>query len=363
MPKLSRVLFTESSPNLGGQELQLLEQALGLAARGVEILLLCPEDSRIAELAARYGVPISHVPFRNSLHPGSMLDVREALADWRPNAVICHSGHDADVSALAARLIVGFRPRLVRMRTYQHGLPHAWTYNRLFDRTLVPSEEMRSRLLANPRVRAERIGVLRPGIAFAALDARAGGPLEPELKRALAKFPARCITHVAMLREEKGHFFMLDVLARLRARFPDLCYVIAGEGELEARLRTKANSLGLESNVCFAGLVRDLPPLYVHSELVVMPSFYEPLGMAQIEALGLGVPVVASRVGGIPETVQDRQTGLLVEPGKVEAWTEALSWALEHRAEMRAMATAGRADVRQRFELVTILDELAGHLV
>jgi glycosyltransferase involved in cell wall biosynthesis len=94
-----------------------------------------------------------------------------------------------------------------------------------------------------------------------------------------------------------------------------------------------------------------------------MPSFYEPLGMAQIEALGLGVPVVASRVGGIPETVQDRRTGLLVEPGNLEAWTEALSWALEHRAEMRAMAAAGRADVRQRFELVKILDELAGHLV
>jgi glycosyltransferase involved in cell wall biosynthesis len=156
---------------------------------------------------------------------------------------------------------------------------------------------------------------------------------------------------------------MLEVLARLRARFPDLCYVIAGEGELEETLRRKAKALGLESNVCFAGLVRDLPPLYVRSELVVMPSFYEPLGMAQIEALGLGVPVVASRVGGIPETVQDRRTGLLVEPGNAQAWNEALTWALEHRTEMRAMAAAGRADVRQRFELVKILDELAGHLV
>jgi glycosyltransferase involved in cell wall biosynthesis len=85
--------------------------------------------------------------------------------------------------------------------------------------------------------------------------------------------------------------------------------------------------------------------------------------MAQIEALGLGVPVVASRVGGIPETVQDRHTGLLAEPGNLEAWIEALSWALEHRAAMRAMAAAGRTDVRQRFELGRMLDELAGHLL
>jgi glycosyltransferase involved in cell wall biosynthesis len=357
------VLFTESSPNLGGQELQLLEQARGLAARGVQTRLLCPDESRIAQVAPGYGVPISPVPFRSSLHPRSVLRVRRALAEWHPDAVLCHSGHDADVSAVAARLIGRPRPRLVRMRTYQHGTPHAWTYNRLFDRTLVPSEEMRSRLLSNPRVRAERIAVLRPGIAFGELDARAARPLDPTLEQALGRFPARRLTHAAMLRGEKGHLFMLEVLAQLRARFPDLCYVIAGEGELKERIDNKAKALGLQANVCFAGLVRELPPLYVRSELVVMPSLYEPLGMSQIEALGLGVPVVASRVGGIPETVQDRRTGLLATPGDVAAWTEALSWALEHRAEMRALATAGRADVRQRFELAKVLDELASHLV
>ena len=244
------------------------------------------------------------------------------------------------------------------MRTYQHGLPHAWTYNRFFDRTLVPSEEIRRRLLANPRIKGERIAVLRPGIAFADLEARSKQALDPGLEQTLARFPARRLTHAAMLREEKGHLFMLEVLARLRQRFPDLCYVIAGEGELEQTLRSKAKVLGLEANVCFAGLVLNLPALYVRSELVVMPSLYEPLGMSQIEALGLGIPVVASRVGGIPETMEH----LLVPPGDTEAWTQALAWALEHRDEMRAFAAAGRADVRRRFELATVLDELSFHL-
>jgi glycosyltransferase involved in cell wall biosynthesis len=362
VPKLSRVLFTESSPNLGGQELQLLEQARGLAARGVQTRLLCPEASRIAQVASQYGVPVLPVPFRNSLHPRSVLGVRAILADWRPDALLCHSGHDADASAMAARLLGGPRPRLVRMRTYQHGAPHAWTYNRLFDRTLVPSEEMRRRLLSNPRVRAERIAVLRPGIAFDDLDVHAALPLDPALEQTLSRFPGRRLTHAAMLRGEKGHLFMLDVVARLRTRFPDLCYVIAGEGVLKEGIHNKAKMLGLQANVCFAGLVRELAPLYVRSELVVMPSSYEPLGMSQIEALGLGVPVVASRVGGIPETVHDRRTGLLASPGDVEAWTEVLSWALEHGPEMRAMAAAGRADVRERFALSKVLDELAGHL-
>jgi glycosyltransferase involved in cell wall biosynthesis len=355
---LRRVLFTESSSNLGGQELQLLEQAKGLASRGIEVRLMCGAASRIGELADQYRVPVSPVEFRNSLHPPSLLRVMRVLSQWKPDAVLSHSGHDADVCALAARLI-SKRPRLlVRMRTYQHGLPRAWTYNRFFDRTLVPSEEMRKRLLANPRVKAERIAVLRPGVAFADLEARSVQALDADLEEKLSRFPARRVTHAAMLREEKGHLVMLETLARLGPRFPDLCYVIAGEGQLDQTIRSKAKALGLEGNVCFAGLVRNVPALYVRSELVVMPSLYEPLGMSQIEALGLGVPVLASRVGGIPETMEH----LLVAPGDSEAWTQALTWALEHRDEMRAFAAAGRADVRRRFELGTVLDELMVHL-
>ena len=354
-----RVLFTESSPNLGGQELQLLEQARGLSNRGWEVRLLCPAASRIGELAAQYQVPVTRVEFRNSLHPSSLMRVRSVLSEWRPDAVLCHSGHDADVCAVAARTL-SKRPRLLRMRTYQHGLPRAWTYNVLFDRTLVPSEEMRRRLLANPRVKPARIAVLRPGIGFAGIEARSREPLDPGLEERLARFPPRRLTHAAMLREEKGHLVMLEVLARLR--FADLCYVVAGEGTLEGAIRDKARELGLEGNVCFAGLVRNLPALYARSELVVMPSTYEPLGMSQIEALGLGVPVVASRVGGIPETVEDRKTGLLVPPSDVPAWGEALAWALAHPDEMRAFAAAGRADVRRRYDLAKILDELVAHL-
>ena len=248
----------------------------------------------------------------------------------------------------------------MRTRTYQHGLPRAWTYNVLFDRTLVPSEEMRRRLLANPHVKPERIAVLRPGIGFAEIEARSREPLDPGLEERLASFPPRRLTHAAMLREEKGHFVMLEALARLRP--PDLCYVVAGEGALEAALRNRTRELGLEGNVCFAGLVRNLPALYARSELVVMPSTYEPLGMAQIEALGLGVPVVASRVGGIPETVEDRKTGLLVPPSDVQAWSEALAWALQNPQKMRALAAAGRTDVRHRYDLAKILDELVAHL-
>jgi len=81
----------------------------------------------------------------------------------------------------------------------------------------------------------------------------------------------------------------------------------------------------------------------------LMPSTYEPLGMSQIEALALQRPVLASCTGGIPETVQDGITGVLVEPGSKTAWAEAIADALANMPQQSSMASAGRADVHKRF--------------
>lgn len=111
----------------------------------------------------------------------------------------------------------------------------------------------------------------------------------------------------------------------------------------------KIERLGLGAHVLLAGFVRPVAPLLQRATLVVMPSLFEPLGMAQVEALILRVPVVASRVDGIPETVDHRRTGLLADPGDARAWYAEVCWALDHPKDMREMAEAGRADALARF--------------
>jgi len=110
--------------------------------------------------------------------------------------------------------------------------------------------------------------------------------------------------------------------------------------------------------VLIAGLLAAVPPLFQRADLVVMPSSYEPLGMSQIEALALGVPVVASRTGGIPETIEDHRSGLLVTPGDVTQWVTTLTWALQHLPEMRRMAQVGGDFVRSRFSMAANTDQL-----
>lgn len=362
MPAMTqRLLFSESSANLGGQELQILQQMQEMKRRGIEARLLCPPASRIAEVAAAQGLETIPAGFRNSLDPRSVGTVIRHLRAFRPQALISHSGHDANVCALAARLS-GHRPLLIRVRTYQPGMPKAWTYNRLADLTLVPSEEMRRSLLANPRIDARRIRVLYPGIAFDRLADDARAPLPAPVDAWLATHPGPLLVHAAMLRQEKGHAVLIDALIRLVADFPDLRCVMAGEGELHERLAQSLRDKNLSDHVLLAGLVPRIAALYRRADLLVMPSLVEPLGMSQSEALGLELPVVASRTGGIPETIEDGRTGLLVAPGDVAAWTESLAWALRHPNETRSMARAGREYVLSRFSLSANVDQLLVHI-
>lgn len=357
MKTLSRILFSESSLNLGGQELQLLLQMRELARRGIEVRLACNPASEIHAAADARKLSTEAAPFRASLHPASLLRVRSLMASWRPDVMVSHSGHDADICFLAARTL-SRRPRLVRARTYQHGVPHAWSYNSLADLTVVPSEEVRRRILANPRIDAGRIHVLYPGFSFETLDAQAAFPLRADIAAWLARQSGPVLVHAAMLRREKGHALMLDVVAELSRRFAGICYVIAGEGGARQDIEARIAALGLHGRVLLAGFVQPLAPLLRRADLVVMPSSFEPLGMSQSEALALGVPVAASRTGGIPETITDGRTGMLIEPGDVTQWVKGITYALDNIERMRAMATAGRRDVRSRFSIEANVDRL-----
>jgi glycosyltransferase involved in cell wall biosynthesis len=354
---IDHILFTESSNCLGGQELQALQQMVALDKIGIKTQLACRKNSRIAARAELLGLQCAEVPFRNSIHFPSMLAMRSLIREWRPQAIISHSGHDANISALSASFL-RHRPVLVRSRTYQPGVPKAWTYNHFADITVVPSAELRREILANPYIEPERVQVLYPGIDFNALERAANAPLPQEIISWLSRRSGPLVVQAAMLRPEKGHLFMLDVIAQISSRFAGLRYVIAGDGEQKERIVQRINELGLSESVLLAGMINPVAPLLKCADLVVMPSFYEPLGMAQSEALVLGVPVVASKVGGIPETVADGETGLLVEPGDTDAWAKALTWTLDNLPRMRQMALAGGKQVCAQFSVEANLTNL-----
>lgn len=349
MPPPKKILFTESSPNLGGQELQLLQQMRLLNARGFECTLVCRPGSRVGAVAAEEGLSFFHAPFRNSVHPATLLKLVAWMHRNRPVAAICHSGHDANNLAVAARFLWR-RPKLIRSKTYVAGRPRAFSHNVLVDATIVPSEYLRSRVLENAAVRPSGVEVLYPTIDFDRLAREAGaGEVPAEVDAWIRSSEGPLMVHASMLRPEKGHLTVIRAMARLSSSWPDLRLIIAGEGVERETILAAVREAGLERRILLAGLVSSVAPLLRRADLVLMPSLHEPLGMVQIEALSLGVPVVASDVGGIPETVRHERTGVLVAPGDVEAWASALDRALASPEGQRRLAESGRDDVLARF--------------
>jgi glycosyltransferase involved in cell wall biosynthesis len=251
---------------------------------------------------------------------------------------------------MAQVFFTGRRILVFRVKTFQHGYPLSFAYNYLFSGTIIPSNYLRSRFLANPAINPNKFLLVYPGIDFSALDS-ASEQLPSHVIDWLTSRPGPVISHGAILRGEKGHSTILKALVEVKKVIPDVRYLIAGEGQEKPLLEGEISALGLGDNVLLMGILKKISPLLRQSDLAVLPSLIEPLGMFQIEAQYLEVPIIASRVGGIPETMLDQETGLMIEPGNVQQWANAIIWMLSNPKPAKQMAKAGRKMVVEKFSL------------
>jgi glycosyltransferase involved in cell wall biosynthesis len=142
---------------------------------------------------------------------------------------------------------------------------------------------------------------------------------------------------------------LLDAVAQLVRDGLAVHWVICGDGSLRAELESRVNDLGLSSHVTFTGFSSDVPSLLPGADVFVLPSLHEGLGIAAMEAMAAGLPVVASKVGGLPEIVDDGDTGLLVPPGDAAAFATALRRIAGDPAWAQQLAQRGHARALARF--------------
>ncbi|KFX02788.1 acetylglucosamine transferase [Pectobacterium betavasculorum] len=342
---MGTVFFLESSKNMGGQEWQLLQQMEALNARGFTTSLFCSAKGRINGEARARGLSVINLPFRNSCHLPTIRGLRIEIKRQRPLACICHSGHDANNLCIAVLTLLN-RPKIIRSRTYYtNRKPNPLSRFLPIDLVMVPSRFMAEKI--KPQFPGKQIDVVYPGIAFEKLDREVNLPLVNELAAWLSQGEGDVIIQLGMLRAEKGHSIILAALSELVVRRPHLRYIIAGGGNA-APLQHEVAERGLQRQV-WIGELASVAAVLKRADVLVMPSTKEPLGMAQIEALGLAVPVIISNEGGLPETVQDGITGMIVSPNEPQAWVRAIDFALSNKEIVQAYAEAGKTDVRARF--------------
>jgi len=158
-----------------------------------------------------------------------------------------------------------------------------------------------------------------------------------------------CVACVARLEPEKDVHTLLRAMAEVISKAPEARCLVVGDGSEAVRLKHFASDLGVSANVVFTGYRQDVSSIVSAADVFVLPSLAEPFGLVLVEAMALGKPVIATRVGGPLEIVEDGVTGLLVPPADPAAMAEAIRALLADPERRRAMGEAGRARFEAQF--------------
>jgi len=220
------------------------------------------------------------------------------------------------------------------------------------DRVIAVSAQMRGDILTHFQVDPDRVVVIHNGV-----DAEAFA--RTEQRDALTRHGVRApyVLFVGRISEQKGIFQLLEAARALPAGVQlVLCASSPDTPELLARLEAAVAGRPEIRWINAMLPVPEVVQLYSHAAVFVCPSIYEPFGLINLEAMACGTPVVASRVGGIPEVVVDGETGWLVEPGDATALGQALREALADPERARRMGEAGRRRVEAHFAWDRIAD-------
>lgn len=221
---------------------------------------------------------------------------------------------------------------------------------RLSHRVIAVSQHTAEHMIDVENASAEKVITILNGIDFERVKL-SGPDAAVKVRREFEADDAYILLICARLHPEKGYEYLFDSFLRIKAQTARrVILLVAGRGPFEAEYRSRVKELGCEGEVKFLGFRKDVPDLMAAADLVVLPSVAEAFGLVLTEALYLGTPVVATRVGGIPEIIDDGVDGVLVPPADSEQLADAISALLRDSDRRRQMSGRGKAKVVGLFQ-------------
>jgi glycosyltransferase involved in cell wall biosynthesis len=350
------ILHTEASLGWGGQEIRILTEAAGMMKRGHQVTLLCPPQARIFQEAGLRGIPVEALEIGRKNLAG-LAAMRGWLKRHRVDVINTHSSTDTWLVALASALLAD-APPLVRTRHISAPVPDnfttRWLYQKATRHIVTTGEKLRRQLIEQNRYDPATLTSVPTGIDtshFAPGDRAAA-------RRSLGLAEDGMVVGiVATMRSWKGHTYLLDAFAALSDRTARL--LIVGDGPQREALQARVAELGLSDRVTMPGNQRDVLPWLQAMDVFALPSYAnEGVPQALLQAMLCGLPVVSTPVGSITEVVDDRRTGLIVEPRQTEPLQDALERLLNDATLRRNLGDAALAEGRARFGLDSMLDKM-----
>lgn len=362
-----RVLMLNSTPVdvFGGVEQWMLRSAAGLTRRGHSVHVMGRRGSLFLERLVEAGIPVHPGRSGTDFDPLRTLHIAWVATRTGSQLVIVNYNKEMTQAALARRIspirkIIG-RSVAPMMDT---GPRHRRFYSKHLDGLITPSREVKRVVEDYSWMKGTRVQNIPNGVDLSRVD-RAAGRRAPERKR-LGFSPDQFIVGaIGRLEEHKGFQHLIEAFGMLAKEVEGAGLVLVGSGSWEPELRRQAEELGaISSQIHFTGHLDNVDTIYPAFDTVVLPSTtsYETFGQSLVEAMAFYVPVVGSRVGGIPEIITEGENGFLVPPGDAETLARTLVKLAGDRELRHRLSRTGRRTVEQYFREDTMLDRLELYL-
>jgi glycosyltransferase involved in cell wall biosynthesis len=303
-------------------------------------------DESLAPAIRAAGAEVVNLGERRRFDPRALARLLRLVRRERVDVLQTHVGYASVVGRLVGRLarvpvIVSTEQTVRDDRDYSPWLRRAMALTH----PLVHGHVYISDAVRRSFGDASDAPIISNGIDGRALAAAAPGARDAVRRELGVAGDEIAIVNVARLHSRKGQIFAIDALARVRREHPRASLWLVGAGPDEAALRARAAERGVADAVHLLGQRLDVHRLLGGFDLYVHPALVEGLGIAVLEAMAAGLPVVASAVGGIPEYVRDGDTGWLVPPGELDALAARLGAAVADGDARRAVAARGQAHI------------------
>jgi len=353
-----RILQLKTSAERGGAETMLIQLTDGLSGRGHDVLTVVGEDGWLVNRLQQAGHSVNTIPMTG---PAGLLGIPALSIIARRQRVDVILSHGARVNLLGTfvGVLTGVPSVAVEhsMDDWRIGGGFLAWLDRIVARRnrgrIAVSRAVGDMLVDHDVLPADHVEVVPNGVVFpsegAAID-RLGVRARFGLKD-----HETVIVVAARLARPKGHEYLLEALVDLKAYKSDLRCLLLGDGPLREKLERKTTELGLGGLVVFGGAIDDVLDVLPACDLFVLPSLWEGLPVAAAEAMGMGLPIVATRVAGTPEIVQHEVTGLLVEPADPVGLAAAVRRLLDDDDLRDKLSGEGRCFAREAFSFEDIL--------
>lgn len=350
-----QILHLISSSGLLGAERVLLELAEQSKRAGLKVTIGVLKNSRnpnleLANTACGLGFQVQIFPCNGRFDNNTAQTIKGYMEKEGVNVLHSHN-YKSNFYAWRAlsnnniRWVVTNHGRRLGFKLLFYNLLDTVIARRA-DKLIAVSDEI-ARKMKVAGINPEKVHVVKNGINLNRFIKNIGSN---SIKESLGiKKEIRVIGTIGSLTKEKGHVYLLKAATNVIDRFPEVMFLFVGDGKERINLEKAASKLGIEDKIIFSGMREDVPEILSILDVFVLPSLNEGLPMALLEAQAARIPAVATRVGAIPDVLEDGVTGILVNSKDPEAISEAIIRILEDHDSAHSMAQKGFERVRDNF--------------